>query len=231
MSETLESLHRRIEELERDNEDLRCELSASCGRELDLLAILSNAPAPSYLKEAELKYIRGNRMFEELARVKTEQLRGKSDYDIFPKPVAELFREQDEQVIREGRAIEFEETIPLPDGEFTFITIKFPVHDKDGKLRAVGGFCTDITVRKRAERDREELIAKLKATLDEVATLQKILPICSCCRRIRDGHGDWCEIEAYLLENAELEFSHSVCPECSNKLYGGQKWFVERKQP
>jgi PAS domain S-box-containing protein len=229
MADSLETLQRRIEELERDNEDLQREVRALRTREGDLLAILGNTPAPIYLKDADFKYIRVNRRYEELAHVTSEALAGLTDYDIFPKPVADLFRQQDEEVIQAGHAIEFEETIPLPDGEFTFITIKFPVLDEEGKLHAVGGFCTDITARKKTEQERQELLERLRTTMNEVATLRKILPICSCCRQIRDEQGRWSELETYLLSNAELEFSHSVCPDCARKLYGDDNWYVERK--
>ena len=229
MADSLETLQRRIEELERDNQDLQREAQALRTRESDLLAILGNTPAPIYLKDAEFKYIRVNRRYEELAHVTSEALAGLTDHDIFPKPVADLFRQQDEQVIQAGHAIEFEETIPLPDGEFTFITVKFPVLDEEGKLRAVGGFCADITARKKTEQERQELLERLRASMNEVATLRKILPICSCCRQIRDEQGGWSELETYLLSNAELEFSHGVCPDCARKLYGEENWYVERK--
>jgi PAS domain S-box-containing protein len=229
MVASLEALERRIKELERDTEDLQTEVRVLREREGDLLAILSNTPAPIYLKDAAFKYIRVNRRYEALAHVTSDALSGLTDYDIFPKAVADLFRQQDEEVIRAGRPREFEETIPLPDGEFTFITVKFPVFDEGGKLRAVGGFCADITARKKTEKEREELLERLRASMKEVATLRKILPICACCRQIRDEQGGWSELETYLLSNAELEFSHSVCPDCARKLYGEERWFVERK--
>lgn len=229
MAESLEALERRIKELELVNEDLQREAQQLRAREGDLLAILSNTPAPIYLKDGEFKYIRVNRRYEELAHVTSDALAGVTDYDIFPKDVADLFRQQDEEVIRAGRPMEFEETIPLPDGEFTFITVKFPVFDEEGRLRAVGGFCADITARKKTEKEREELLERLRTTMNEVATLRKILPICSCCRQIRDEQGGWSELETYLLSNAELEFSHGVCPDCARKLYGEEQWFSGRK--
>lgn len=217
----LETLAQRIALLERENAELR-------ERERDLLAILENTPAPIYLKDASFQYILVNRRYEELAHVGLNGLRGATDYDVFPKGVADLFREQDQAVIQAGAAREFEETIPLPDGEFTFITVKFPVVDASGQLRAVGGFCTDITARKKTEREREELLAQLQRAMTEVATLRKILPICSCCKQIRDDQGYWSQIDSYLREHAEMEFSHSVCPACAEKLYGDQAWFTHR---
>jgi hypothetical protein len=77
----------------------------------------------------------------------------------------------------------------------------------------------DITARKRAEEERERLIEQLQEALAEVKTLSGLLPLCSSCKRIRDDKGYWQQIEAYIREHSEAEFSHSVCPECAKKLY------------
>ena len=79
----------------------------------------------------------------------------------FQEPIATLFREQDNQVKKEDRPLEFEETIQLPDGEHTFITTKFPLRDDKGSIYAVGGLCVDITKRIQSEkslRDNEQLL-------------------------------------------------------------------------
>jgi hypothetical protein len=77
----------------------------------------------------------------------------------------------------------------------------------------------DITERKRAEEERERLIGQLQNALAEVKTLSGLLPLCSSCKRIRDDKGYWQQIEAYIRDHSEAEFSHSVCPECAKKLY------------
>jgi PAS domain S-box-containing protein len=77
----------------------------------------------------------------------------------------------------------------------------------------------DITERKRAEEERERLIGQLQDALAEVKTLSGLLPLCSSCKRIRDDQGYWQQIEAYIRDHSEAEFSHSVCPECAKKLY------------
>ena len=77
----------------------------------------------------------------------------------------------------------------------------------------------DITERKRAEEEREQLIGQLQEALADVKTLSGLLPLCSSCKRIRDDQGYWQQIEAYIRDHSEAEFSHSVCPECAKKLY------------
>jgi methyl-accepting chemotaxis protein len=78
---------------------------------------------------------------------------------------------------------------------------------------------TEIEERKRAEAEKENLIAELQEALSKVKTLSGLLPICSSCKNIRDDSGYWKQIESYIGDHSEAEFSHSICPECAKKLY------------
>ena len=49
--------------------------------------------------------------------------------------------------------------------------------------------------------------------------LEGILPVCSSCKRIRDENDNWHQIESYVRERSDAEFSHGICPECAEKLY------------
>ncbi len=60
------------------------------------------------------------------------------------------------------------------------------------------------------------LTAKL---FQEMKYLEGILPLCSSCKKIRDDKGNWSQIEVYVRERTEAEFSHGICPECAEKLY------------
>lgn len=72
----------------------------------------------------------------------------------------------------------------------------------------------DITDRKQKEREREELIDKLKRANDEIKALRGIVPICSHCKKIRDHEGDWNQLEVYLDKHSEAQLTHSICPDC-----------------
>ena len=49
--------------------------------------------------------------------------------------------------------------------------------------------------------------------------LEGILPVCASCKKIRDDQGNWQQIESYIREKSEADFSHGICPECAAKLY------------
>lgn len=68
-------------------------------------------------------------------------------------------------------------------------------------------------------RDKDELIVKLQEALEKVKKLSGLLPICSSCKKIRNDEGYWKQIEGYISEHSEAEFTHSICPDCFKKLY------------
>ena len=86
---------------------------------------------------------------------------------------------------------------------------------EDGCLLGFQGVGRDITARKRMEVERERLIQSLTQALADVKQLSGMLPICSNCKKVRDDHGYWSQIETYLSEHTEATFTHGVCPECA----------------
>jgi hypothetical protein len=73
----------------------------------------------------------------------------------------------------------------------------------------------------RKEARLKHVIAELKAARVGKYTLQSLLPICSSCKKIRDGQGDWQQIEPFFKNHTGLQFTHSICPECIQNLYPG----------
>ena len=73
--------------------------------------------------------------------------------------------------------------------------------------------------RQRHQQERDNLIAELQEALATIKTLHGILPICSSCKKIRDDKGAWTQMEAYITEHTDAEFSHGICSECAQKLY------------
>jgi len=67
-----------------------------------------------------------------------------------------------------------------------------------------------------SERDT---IGKLEAALAEIRKLEGILPICACCKKIREGESNWKSLESYVSAHSEARFSHGLCPECRDRLY------------
>jgi len=69
------------------------------------------------------------------------------------------------------------------------------------------------------EKRRAANMASLQEAMNKVKLLSGFLPICSACKKIRDDHGYWDQMESYIAHHSEAEFSHSICPDCVSKLY------------
>ncbi len=72
----------------------------------------------------------------------------------------------------------------------------------------------------RAQQEEQaRLIQELQEALSKVKMLSGMLPICASCKKIRDDHGYWHQVESYIRAHSQAEFTHGLCPDCARKLY------------
>jgi len=76
----------------------------------------------------------------------------------------------------------------------------------------------------------ETTVERLTRAQEEIKTLQGIIPICSHCKNIRDDKGYWDQMESYIQKHSKASFSHSICPDCSDKIYGKEGWYIKLKK-
>jgi PAS domain S-box-containing protein len=98
-------------------------------------------------------------------------------------------------------------------------TANVALRDENGIPTRVIEISRDITELKKAEAEKDRLIEELREASEKIKTLNRLLPICARCKKIRNDQGYWQQVEDYLRDNAEILFSHSICPECAKKLY------------
>ena len=156
-----EQAETRIGELEQELEALKADRAHASKYWTQLGAIIDSAPLAIYMKDAAHTYVMVNREYERLSARKREDILGRQDFELFPPAVAQLFREQDQEVTARGVPVEFKETIPLPDGVHSFITSKFPLNSAAGELLGVAGVCTEITALERAQQTLEQTQSRL----------------------------------------------------------------------
>jgi GAF domain-containing protein len=92
--------------------------------------------------------------------------------------------------------------------------------DDADRLSLVADNAWLIVRRRQAEDRREQVLAELEQALTSVRRLSGLVPICTSCKKVRDDTGYWQQVEAYVSERSEAEFTHGVCPECCERLYG-----------
>lgn len=94
-----------------------------------------------------------------------------------------------------------------------------PVRNALGEILGAVATFRDETPRRQAALERGRLIESLQKALSEVRALSGMLPICAHCKRIRDDRGHWNQIESYIRQHSEAEFSHGICPDCMKEHY------------
>jgi PAS domain S-box-containing protein len=116
--------------------------------------------------------------------------------------------------------INHEHRLNRRDGKMLHVLTRIKIIKDASKypLRVFGA-TQDITERKKVEKEREKLIQDLSAAIAQVKTLSGLLPICASCKKIRNSDGSWEQMESYIRDHSEADFSHSICPECAAKLY------------
>ena len=113
---------------------------------------------------------------------------------------------------------DFEGSRATRDGRELHLAISIsPIKNSVGKIIGASMIARDIHERKRHEQERERLIGELQAALSEVKALHGLLPICASCKKIRDDQGYWTQVEVYLTEHSNAEFTHGICPECEQQ--------------
>lgn len=146
-------------------------LRALRASEQRLQDIVDNTTAVIFVKDLQLRYLLVNREYERRYRVRREEIRGKSDFDIHSREVAEAVRANDLRVIEAGEPSRFEEVVPSVDGEAAYLAVKFLLRDRAAKPYAVCGIATDITELKRAEKLEKEMVRERAEFLEEKTRL------------------------------------------------------------
>jgi len=206
----------------------------------ELLAQVAAVPAATInmVEEDEIRVIGVSsgpgQLFEENARIKTKD--GRKTY------CAAVVQAREKLIIPDALASEFWKEsegakagyiayagVPIfyPDGDiFGSICLfdKKPNNFEGPVIRLMEEFSEIVT-------GHLSLIAKntqLEDALKEVRTLQGLIPICANCKKIRDDKGFWQKVEVYLEERSNARFTHGLCEDCIQKLYGKEKWFKDK---
>ncbi|MBF0559178.1 MAG: response regulator [Nitrospirae bacterium] len=82
----------------------------------------------------------------------------------------------------------------------------------------------------KIDKEKEQLTNDLRNALDKVKLLSGMLPICASCKKIRNDQGYWEQVEVFIRDHSEAEFSHGICPECVKKLYPDYSDKILRKK-
>ncbi len=130
---------------------------------LYLQQLINHFLAVIYFRDVNGHFTLFNRNHARILNCEPEDLVGKQGYDLFPKEMAAVFRENDRRVLETGEVLDFPEQAPQDDGMHTYRSIKFPIRDEHGVIIGIGGISIDIT-------DQQQIIETQRETLRELST-------------------------------------------------------------
>ncbi len=124
-------------------------------------SVINNAMAVIYIKQVDGKYLLVNKQYENIFGISNEEIKGKTDHDIFSVDAANAMRRSDLDVLDRQDSLSYEEKVPHSDGIHTYISVKFPLFDEKGEVYAVAGISTDVTDMKEVELELAGRVAQL----------------------------------------------------------------------
>ena len=170
--------------------------------------------------DLEEKFDLCNPAAEEIFGVPYGTLIGRNLMDFLSHESRKMIKRQTGERIK-GKESSYEIEIIRPDGKRRQVLVTAsPWKDDKGNVIGAYGIFRDITEWKKDEQEREKLISELQDALERVKRLKGLIPICASCKKIRDDKGYWEEVEVYIRNHADVEFSHGICPACQEKYYG-----------
>ncbi len=208
--------------------------------------IINFLPDPTWAIDLDGKIIAWNNAAELLTGVKREKILGKNDNsqaipfygEIRPtfanlvlNPSKEWEKKYNNKKKIDGELVSAESYHREMGANGRYLAVNASkLFDAKGNVVGAIQSIRDITGLKNSQEEREHLIEELQAALNSVKTLSGLVPICSSCKKIRDDKGYWNMLESYIEKHSKALFSHSMCPECSDKLYGDKDWYIKMKK-
>jgi diguanylate cyclase (GGDEF)-like protein/PAS domain S-box-containing protein len=130
--------------------------------------LLENVPQKIFYKDTNSIFVSCNNSFANDVGLRPEEIAGKTDYDFFPKELAEKYRADDQQVMITGELADFDERYVQGDQEFCVHTVKTPVQDSHGQCIGILGVFWDITEQQRTEQRLKQSAAVFENTAEGV---------------------------------------------------------------
>lgn len=182
----------------------------------ELQAIVENSPTGITISDVEGHILRTNPAHQKIFGYSQAELETMAFSDFtHPDDIgkhSELFKKL---LVGEILQLNMTKRFIHKDGHtiWAYVKLSLVLNEKMNPLFVIG-MVEDISERKKEEMVKEALIEKLQNAIEEINTLQGIIPICMHCKQIRDDKGFWNKVEKYIEHHTGAKFSHGICPSC-----------------
>ena len=202
-----------------DKQELNNELVKLRKSEKHYRMLMDESMDPTFSFYADGTYRYVNHAFAKGVGKTSDEIIGRKIWDVFEKDEAEKRFAIVKKVFSEGKPEEIEVRVPQSTGDTFYLTTVKPILNDWGEVETVICTSKNITKRKLAEDALKKERDKLMKALKEIKTLSGLLPICASCKKIRDDKGYWNQMEGYIQQHSDAQFSHGMCPDCAKKMY------------
>ena len=202
-----------------DKEELKNELEKLHNSEKHYRILMDESMDPTFSFYADGTYRYVNSAFAKGVGKTLDEIIGRKIWDVFEKDEADKRFAIVKKVFSEGKPEEIEVRVPQSAGDTFYLTTVKPILNDWGEVETVICTSKNITKRKLAEDALKKERDKLMKALKEIKTLSGLLPICASCKKIRDDKGYWNQMEGYIQQHSDAQFSHGICPDCAKKMY------------
>jgi len=180
-----------------------------------LKKLIEAEPECVKLLDAEGRLLLMNRRGLDMLDVERESdVRGQVVYPLICERDRGAFEALTRRVFAGGEGTLVFEAVGLKGRHVWLETHAVPLRDEQGRIGSLLGITRDITEKKFVEDQLATKVRELERALSQVKQLEGIIPICAGCKKIRDDKDSWHQLETYITEHSEAQFSHGLCPSC-----------------
>jgi PAS domain S-box-containing protein len=195
-------------------------LSTIGASETKFKTLANHAPVGIFLTDSRGKCVFVNNRWCEISGYSLKEAAGEGWVRAVHPEDRKMVLDRWQETVKTGREFILEYRFQAPSGQVAWLfATAITLHNETGEISGYLGTITDFTEHKKLEKEREKLIKDLQEALSKVKTLSGLLPICASCKKIRDDKGYWNQIEVYVKDRSDAEFSHGICPDCKKQLY------------
>ena len=214
-------------ELEIQNEELRNIQNTMEANRVRYISLFDNAPVGYVILDNVGIIKQFNNAFYKIVEHNSRMKQHAAFADLMNEASAHEFRSKFRAFLKNPAGKRIEVVIDNGEEDARTVLVELSRHKKvngtsemlDGELLVT---VTDISEVKKIKTE-------LQHALEELKQIGGLVPICSVCKKIRDDKGFWKSLETFIENYSGTEFTHGMCPECSDRLYGKNEWYRDMK--
>lgn len=216
-------------ELEIQNEELRNIQNTMEANRLRYTSLFDSAPVGYVLLDKSGIIKQFNRAFYKFVKNNKMITHSYAAFaDLLTEESAHVFRSRFKSFVKAPEMRSLEAEISDGQGGVYYVLIRLASHTQPKYNQGI--LPEELLVSITDISELKQVKSELQQSLDRISQLSGLVPICSKCKKIRDDKGFWESIEGFIKKHSVAEFTHGMCPDCNDELYGKEDWYQDMKK-